>query len=37
MVLKEIVTIYVLEDPVTNVNETIKVFWNPTTNNDKLK
>jgi hypothetical protein len=31
------VAIYVLEDPVTNVNETIKVPWDPTTNNDKLK
>jgi hypothetical protein len=36
-ILKEIVVIYVLEDLVTNVNETIKVPRDPTTNNDKLK
>jgi len=36
-VFKEIVVIYVLEDPVTNVNETIKIPRGPTTNNDKLK
>ncbi len=37
MVFKETIVVRVSGDPITNVSETIKVLWDPSTSKDKVK